>query len=77
VRKSESRKIRLDHLRMKLGITALEEREQLRGNRVIGSARAQYFTVLTGNKYDLEIDTDLMSLETCVTLIIEQLMKME
>lgn len=56
-----------------IGITAplplLEEREQARGNRIQGSARAQYFTVHPGVEYDLEFDTSEEPLETIVQTI--------
>ena len=51
-----------------VGITAplelLEERERKRGNRIAGSARAQYSQVHEGVSYDLEFDISKKSLES-------------
>lgn len=59
-----------------VGITAplaiLEEREQQRGNRILGSARAQYFQVHQGTSYDLEFDTSKESLDSIVQAIKEE-----
>lgn len=38
-------------------LSLLEQREKERGNRMIGSARAQYYQVHKGVVYDLEFDT--------------------
>lgn len=38
-------------------LSLLEQREKERGNRMIGSARAQYYQVHNGVDYDLEFDT--------------------
>lgn len=51
----------------------LEEREKQRGNRMIGSARAQYYKVHIGVVYDLEFDTSKDSSEKIVQAIKEGL----
>jgi chloramphenicol 3-O phosphotransferase len=51
----------------------LEQREKQRGNRMIGSARAQYYQVHKGAVYDLEFDTSKDSLEKIVHDIKEKL----
>ncbi|MEZ5315474.1 MAG: AAA family ATPase [Chlamydiales bacterium] len=50
-----------------LGI--LEERERTRGDRCVGSARAQYYKVHENVAYDLEIDSHAHSLEENVAKI--------
>ncbi|MBX7067528.1 MAG: AAA family ATPase [Parachlamydiales bacterium] len=47
----------------------LEERERVRGDRFIGSARGQYFKVHANVSYDLEIDTHAQSIEENVSRI--------
>lgn len=47
----------------------LEKREGARGDRFVGSARAQYFKVHENVAYDLEIDTHTHSLEENVLKI--------
>ncbi len=44
-------------------LSILEKREQMRGDRFLGSARGQYFKVHENVSYDLEIDTYAHSLE--------------
>lgn len=60
-----------------VGVTApleiLEERECARGNRFVGSARAQYFKVHENVSYDLEIDSHLETLDTNVKRILRAL----
>lgn len=53
----------------------LEERERARGDRCVGSARAQYYKVHENVAYDLEIDSHAYSLEENVTKIQEALLK--
>lgn len=50
-------------------LEVLEKREIARGDRIIGSARAQYYTVHEGAEYDLEVNTHEMSLNQCVQII--------
>ncbi len=50
----------------------LEEREKARGDRMPGSARAQYFKVHQGAKYDLEFDTSKEPLEKMVKAVKEK-----
>jgi chloramphenicol 3-O phosphotransferase len=58
-----------------IGINApldiLEQREQARGNRILGSARAQNLRVHQGMHYDLEFETHRDSLEVMVHKILE------
>ena len=51
----------------------LEQREKERGNRMIGSARAQNLYVHDNKKYDLELHTDVLTLEECVSRVIVSL----
>ncbi len=44
-------------------LEVLEERERIRGNRFLGSARDQYFRVHENVAYDLEVDTYAQTLE--------------
>lgn len=54
---------------VKVPLDVLEEREKIRGDRMIGSARGQYFTVHQGVDYDLMIDTHEESTEESVKKI--------
>lgn len=47
----------------------LEERERLRGDRIPGGARGQYFTVHKNVSYDIEIETHTQTLEENADLI--------
>jgi len=51
----------------------LEEREQARGDRFFGSARAQYFKVHENVSYDLEIHTHAQTLEENVRKVLAAL----
>lgn len=51
-------------------LDVLELREAQRGDRMVGSARAQYPLVHEGNTYDLNLDTSLFSSEDCAEKII-------
>lgn len=51
----------------------LEQREVERKDRMLGSARAQSFTVHRDNIYDLRLDTGSLSLEECSEKIIESI----
>lgn len=52
-------------------LATLEEREKARGDRILGSARHQFYTVHEDIDYDLAIDTDSQKLDECVTKIIQ------
>lgn len=52
-------------------LATLEEREAARGDRILGSARHQFYTVHEDIDYDLSIDTDSQKLDECVTKIIQ------
>jgi chloramphenicol 3-O phosphotransferase len=54
-------------------LPVLEQREKQRGNRMIGSARAQYYQVHKGVVYDLEFDTSKDLSEKIVQAIKEKL----
>lgn len=54
-------------------LSILEERERQRGNRIVGSARAQYYQVHNAVTYDLEFDTTKDSLESIAQTIKEKL----
>nr|AIA16696.1 Chloramphenicol phosphotransferase-like protein [uncultured bacterium] len=51
-------------------LPTLEEREIARGDRIIGSARHQFYTVHEDIKYDLEVDTETHPLQECAERII-------
>lgn len=55
----------------------LEQREQDRGDRMLGSARGQYFKVHENVAYDLEINTHNQTLEENVAKIQEALLNLE
>jgi chloramphenicol 3-O phosphotransferase len=52
-------------------LPTLEEREKARGDRILGSARHQFYTVHENILYDLEVNTEAQSLEECIDIIIE------
>lgn len=54
---------------LKAKTETLESRESQRGDRMIGSAKLQNQHVHTHMQYDLELDTDKLSLEDCVQKI--------
>ncbi len=58
---------------IKAPLNILEAREKVRGNRMHGSARAQYFKVHKDVVYDIEFDTSKDSLTTIVQSIKEHL----
>ncbi len=58
---------------VKAPLRILELRERIRGDRIIGSARAQYYTVHQGVIYDIEVDTHNQMIEECVEQIISKL----
>lgn len=49
----------------------LEARERARGDRVLGRARGLFDLVHTFLDYDVEVDTGSMSIEACVTAILD------
>ncbi len=51
-------------------LDVLEEREQARGNRILGEARAQVDVIHRGIEYDLTIDTSVQSPEECADAIL-------
>lgn len=64
-----------DYRVLSIGIVAplevLEAREKERGNRILGSARAQYFQVHKDVTYDLKFDTSKETIETMIRVIKE------
>lgn len=54
-------------------LETIEEREQSRGDRILGSGRHQYFHVHEGVEYDFTVDTSQMSIEQCADQIYEKL----
>lgn len=69
------REYQVVYVGMKASVSTLEMRENLRGNRMIGAARAQNMTVHEGNTYDLELDVDLYSIDECVEQVKQVLYK--
>lgn len=58
---------------IKAPLAILEEREKTRGNRIIGSARAQHFKVHSDVRYDLECNTSKEPLEDIIMAIMEKI----
>jgi len=56
---------------VRCSIETLESREKARGDRSVGMARYQYDRVHSHGVYDLEVDTSIMSLETCISTILK------
>jgi chloramphenicol 3-O phosphotransferase len=54
-------------------LDVLEEREQARGNRILGEARAQVDVIHRGIEYDLTVDTSVQSPEECAGAILAAL----
>ncbi|MBI5346879.1 MAG: AAA family ATPase [Chlamydiae bacterium] len=54
---------------LKVSLSVLEKREKERKNRIIGSARAQYYSVHEEASYDLEFDTASEPLESILAKI--------
>ncbi|HTM63950.1 MAG TPA: AAA family ATPase [Gammaproteobacteria bacterium] len=50
----------------------LEAREKERGDRIIGSARAQWLEVHKNVTYDVEVNTDELSIDECLKLIMSK-----
>ncbi len=57
---------------VKCPLEIVEQREKERGDRNLGTARFQIERVHIHDLYDIEIDTSELSVEECVTRIIEQ-----
>jgi chloramphenicol 3-O phosphotransferase len=75
----EWKQILKDYKVLYVGVVApleiLEKRECARGDRCIGSARAQYYKVHENVAYDLEIDTHAHSHEENISKIQQALIK--
>lgn len=73
----EWKKALKDYKVLYVGVTTpleiLEERERARGDRCVGSARAQYFKVHENVSYDLKIDSHAETLENNVAKILRAL----
>jgi chloramphenicol 3-O-phosphotransferase len=54
------------YVALKASTTTLEQREKKRGDRMPGSARTQNAIVHADKKYDLELNTDVLSLDECL-----------
>ena len=54
-------------------LAELERRELARGDRVIGQARGQFGKVLLNAAYDVEVETDILSLAVSAKRIAEAL----
>jgi len=52
-------------------LEVLETREESRGDRKLGAARFQFNRVHSHRTYDLELDTSSLSVEACVSKIVE------
>lgn len=75
----EWKKALKDYKVLYVGVTApleiLEKREFARSNRMLGSAREQYFRVHENVSYDLEVDTHFQTIEENILRIQEALSK--
>lgn len=58
---------------VKAPLQILELRERIRGDRIVGSARAQFYTVHKDVSYDMEVDTHSTDIEECAQMIIDAL----
>lgn len=56
---------------VKCPLKVAEQREKKRGNRNIGTARSQFEIVHAHGLYDIEIDTSKLTVDECVTRIME------
>lgn len=54
-------------------LEVLEQREKDRKDRTLGQARLQYDVIHKYVKYDLELDTSVLSIEECAEQVIERL----
>jgi chloramphenicol 3-O phosphotransferase len=60
---------------LQVPVAYLEQRERERGNRIVGSSRAQYAQVHNNVCYDLEFDTAKEPLDDIVKAILEEFVK--
>ena len=58
---------------IRVPLEILELREKQRGDRILGSSRAQFNQVHTDNQYDLELDTSVSDLAQCVDAILSRI----
>lgn len=65
------KEFRTIYIGVESSLPTLEERERARGDRIIGSARHQYYTVHQNIIYDLSVDTEKESSEACAEKIIK------
>ncbi|MCQ3938503.1 MAG: chloramphenicol phosphotransferase [Chloroflexi bacterium] len=54
-------------------LEVLEQREKDRKDRTLGQARLQYDVIHKYTKYDLELDTSVLSIEECADRIIQRI----
>jgi chloramphenicol 3-O phosphotransferase len=54
-------------------VETLEQREQSRGDRIPGSARAQWLAMKDETDYDVTLDTDKLTVDECVNLILNHI----
>ena len=54
-------------------VEKLEEREKSRGDRIFGSARAQWLEIHINAIYDIELDTDKLTLDDCIDMILKKI----
>ena len=66
---------RVLYVGVKAPVSVLEQREKARGDRIIGSARAQNKEVHKDKAYDLMVDTAEHSTDKCVEFIIDAYLK--
>jgi chloramphenicol 3-O phosphotransferase len=59
---------------VKASLPILEQREKARGNRILGSARAQYHKIVLGEQYDIIVDTSSGDLDLCQRSIINKML---
>ena len=71
--KERLKKFQVLYVGVKASLADLEQRERLRGNRIIGSSRAQFHKLKYGNDYDLVLDTSELAHEQCVAEILAKL----
>jgi chloramphenicol 3-O phosphotransferase len=62
-------KLRVLYVGIKTSLPELERRELARGNRIPGSARAQFQKISYSSGYDLELDTSGLTTNQCVEII--------
>ena len=56
-------------------LEVLEERERSRKDRTLGQARVQYPVIHKYARYDLEVDTSVLTVEQCAERIIERMQR--